>query len=256
MIQKLLIKISQILQTELAGLISQPDNQIVALPITETQPQSLPLIGIYPSKLEINQNFKQSSSSQPTLQQLHQEIDNSPPNLIYQLAQTPVKGSILCHLVIEKQQNLLQEDTDFNIDYQQRTISFKKKLAKVDRINLDYSFMSVCVIREFTQEFFVDIIDSNLENIEKFSSLISGIILTNNDELIADYNSHFQANPYQSNQIITNLTVSYIHFLNANYSNFTNPFKFQLKFQVKGQLNLSRTVRESILPIQTIKLYS
>jgi hypothetical protein len=255
-IQKLLINISQLLQTELAGLITQPDNQIVVLPLSETQPQSLPLIGIYPSKLEINQNFKQSSSSQPTLQQLHQEIDNPQPNLIYQLAQTPIKGSILCHLVIEKQQNLLQEDTDFNIDYQQRTISFKETLAKVDKIKLDYSFISVCIIREFIQEFFVDIIDSNLENIEKFSSLISGIILTNNDELIADYNSHFQANPYQSKQIIANSTISYIHFLNANYINLTNPLKFQLKLQVKGQLNLSRTVRESISPIQTIKLYS
>jgi hypothetical protein len=255
-IQKLLIKICELLQTELAGLITQPANQIVALPIPETPPQTLPLIGIYPGNLEINQNFKQSSSSQPTLQQIHQEIniDNPQPAVTYQLTQTPVKNSIICHLVIEKQKILLQEDTDFNIDDQQGTITFVKNLAKVNKILLDYSYMSVCIIREFSQDFLVDILDSNLKNIEKFSSLISGMILTNHDELIADYNFPSQVTQYQSNQILTVHSISHIDFINGSYSNFLSSYKLQLKFQTKGQIKVTKAVRDSVLPIQTIQI--
>lgn len=257
MIYNLLIKISQLLQTELAGLITQPAKHILALPITESQAESLPLIGIYPGNLEISQNFKHSNSSQPSLQELHQEIivDSPQPSVTYQLDKTPVKNTILCHLVIE-QQSLLQEDTDFSIDYQQGTITFNKEFSQGSKILLRYSFLGIAVMREFTQDFFIDIVDTNLANIEQFSSLASGAILTSSDELIVNYNFNSQITKYQTNQVITNHTISRISFINGTYTNLSATFKFQLKFQVIGQLNISRTVKESAIPIQTIQIYS
>ncbi len=92
MIQNLLITISELLQTELAGLLTQPANHIQALPFTDTKVESLPLICIYPSSLEISQNVKESGSSQPQLQELHQEIiiDHPQPAMTYQLDKIPV----------------------------------------------------------------------------------------------------------------------------------------------------------------------
>lgn len=256
MIQNLLITISELLQTELAGLLIQPAKHILALPITDIKAELLPLIGIYPSSLEISQNIKESSSSQPHLQEMHQEIiiDNSQPALTYQLDKTPVQGFTLCYLVIEQEQSILQENTDFRIDYQQATITFKKDLSKASKIILDYSFMSVQVIREFVQDFYIDILDNNLSNIEKYSSLISGIILTSNDELVTSYNVNSALTQYQTNQIVTTHLVSQIRLINGNYTNLFSPFKFQLKFQVIGQLTLSKTVRESVSPIQEIQI--
>jgi hypothetical protein len=255
-IQNLLINISELLQTELAELIPQPTNHILALPITDAKAESLPLIGIYPSSLEISQNVKESSSSQPRMQELHQEIiiDRLQPAITYQLDKTPVPGFTLCHLVIEQEESFLQENTDFIIDYQEATITLKKDLSKASKILIDYSFMSILVIREFIQDFFIDILDNHLANIEKYSSLILGIILTSNDELIKSYNLNSQFNQYQTNQIFTTHLISQIRLINGNYINLVSLFKFQLKFQVIGQLKLSKTVRESVSPIQTIQI--
>lgn len=256
MIQNLLITINKLLQTELAGLLSQPVNHILALPITDTKAESLPLISIYPSSLEISQNVKESSYSQPQLQELYQEIiiEHTQPAVTYQLDKTPVQGFTLCHLVIEQEQSILQEDTDFTIDYQQATITFKKDLSKASKILIEYSFMSILVIRDFIQDFFIDIFDNKLANIEQYSSLISGIILTSNDELIKSYNFNSQLTQYQTNQIVTTHLISQIRLINGNYTNLFSPFKFQLKFQVIGQLKLSKTVGESVSPIQKIQI--
>ncbi|MBD2355770.1 hypothetical protein H6G41_14265 [Tolypothrix sp. FACHB-123] len=256
MIQNLLLNISELLQTELAGFIPQPTNHILALPLTDTTDESLPLIGIYPSSLEISQNIKESSSNQPQLQELHQEIiiDLQQTGLTYQLDKTPVRGFTLCHLIFDQEQVLLEEDTDFTIDYQQATITLKKDLSKASKILIDYSFMSILVIREFIQEFFIDILDARLTNIEKFSSLILGILLTSNDELIKNYNFHNPVTQYQTNKIVTTHLISQIRLINGNYINLFSPFKFQLRLKVIGQLKLSKTVRESVSPIQEIQI--
>jgi hypothetical protein len=256
MIQNLLIAITDLLQTELAGLIDQPANHIVTFPITDANTESLPLIGIYPGSLEISQNFKDSSSSQPQLQELHQEIiiDHSQPAITYQLDKIPVEGFTLCHIVIRQEKSILQEDIDFNIDYQEGTITFKRDLSNVSKILIDYSFISILLIREFSQVFFIDIFDRELINIEKYSSLILGIILTGNEELIKNYNFNSQFKKYQTNQVLTTNLISQIRLIDGNYANLIAPFKFQLKFQVIGQLKFSKTVREPLSTIETVQI--
>ncbi len=114
--------------------------------------------------------------------------------------------------------------------------------------------MSIVVIRELIQDFFIDILDNNLATIEQYASLISGIILTFNDELIKNYNFNSQFIQYQTNQIVTTHLISQIRLINGNYANLFTPFKFQLKFQAIGQLKLSRTVRESVSAIEKIQI--
>ncbi|MBD2196754.1 MULTISPECIES: hypothetical protein [Calothrix] len=251
MIQNLLSKISELLQSELAGLITQTAKHILDIPISDKEAELLPLIAIYPGNLEISPKFKQSSSIHPSLQELHQEIilDNSPANCTYQLDKIPVEGFTLCHLMIDGEDNLLEENLDFFIDYQQATITLKTDLSRASKLLIDYSFMSILVIQEFMQEFFIDIWDDSLTNIDKYSSLIMGIILTNNDQLINDYNLNSQLTPYQTHHIFNTHQINQIRVMNGSYSSFSSPFKFQLKFQVIGQLRIRKTVSESGAPI-------
>ena len=108
-------------------------------------------------------------------------------------------------------------------------------------------------IREFQQEFFVDIYGGNLVNLEKLNSLILGIILINIDALIEDFNSN-NVTQYQSKQILTNHSLSHLQPLEANYTTLTIPFKLQSKFQVTGQLKSTKTISESLLPIEKIEI--
>ncbi len=77
MIQTLLSQISELLQTDLAGEAIIPAAHVVNLPIAKPEATSLPIISIYLNQLEINQQLKQSSLSQPRLPQTNQEITTS-----------------------------------------------------------------------------------------------------------------------------------------------------------------------------------
>jgi len=184
MIQTLLSQVSELLQIELAGEAIIPDDHVVSLPIAKPEATSLPIISIYPNQLEINQQLKQSSLSQPHLQQMRQEI---------------------------------------------------------------------IISREFTQQFCLDIWESDLTNLEKLASLSSALILTNTDALIKEFNIAGK-NKYQSGGVITTHLISHINWLNASYEFLENFARLQLLFQVIGQLQSAEFVEEGTVPIQTITL--
>ena len=219
MIQNLIQQITTLLQESFAGVISDPEQHIVASPATEPTAEELPLIALYPNKLEIRQDFQETSSSQPRPQELRQEIavNASNPAGPYSLAKTPLEQSTLCQIIFDKgtvteRQITLVENKDFDINYQNAAISFSFDLSEASSIILQYSFVGVFTIREFQQEFLVDIYDVNLADVEKWSSLVTGIILTNHDELLEHYNL-IEKTEYLANQFITTHTIDQIQIL-------------------------------------------
>ncbi|WP_424103246.1 hypothetical protein [Moorena producens] len=107
--------------------------------------------------------------------------------------------------------------------------------------------------REFKQEFFIDIYDADLTNLEKLASLTTGIILTNNKELIETYNLS-TANNYQAQQTATTHRISQITILEGSYDYLNNTPKLKLKWQVIGQVNFSKTITEFVAPIEEIEI--
>ncbi|AOX00806.1 hypothetical protein BJP34_16365 [Moorena producens PAL-8-15-08-1] len=107
--------------------------------------------------------------------------------------------------------------------------------------------------REFNQEFFIDIYDADLTNLEKLASLTTGIILTNNKELIETYNLS-TANNYQAKQTATTHSISQITILEGSYDYLNNTPKLKLKWQVIGQVNFSKTITEFVAPIEEIEI--
>lgn len=254
MIQTLLTQIIERLQTELGEHLTQPKTHIIAIPITEPKTETLPLISIYPGKLEINQTIRETTANQPCLQEQRQDITVSPnPPTSYKLTKTPLKDSTRCQIVINEQEKPLKESTDFTINYQQATITFKHNLSNVSKIQLQYSFLGILTVREFQQDFLIDICDQELTNIEKISSLAAGIIITNHDELIQYYN-FTQPTEYQTDKLTTIHTINQIHLLEGIYTTLTTPLKLQLRFNVIGQLKLTKTITEGVSPIKEIKI--
>lgn len=111
----------------------------------------------------------------------------------------------------------------------------------------------ITVLREFEQNFFINIYDTDLENIEKLASLILGIILTNSEDLIEQYNVTSTTH-YESQQTTTTHLINQINALEGNYKTLDNTqnLNFEFKLQVKGHLKLVRTVAGVPRPIEKI----
>ncbi|MEW6491436.1 MAG: hypothetical protein AB1589_02635 [Cyanobacteriota bacterium] len=246
----------------MAGVISQPTTQIVAVPIAQSTAPVLPGITVYPGKLEISQNLRESSSNQPRAQKLRQEIaiDSSNPAVSYQLEKPPIRESISCKFIIAEEEKLLKSGKDFTIDYEQSTITFaaRDELAKASKILLEYSsLVGVLTVREFQQEFFIHIYDSNPANLEKLISLVTGSILINQEPLIQNYNftepTQYQT---QNDGIITTHFLNKINFIEGNYNTLIDKFEFQIKFKTFGQLKVTKTVTEALDIIEKVNIVS
>ena len=141
MIQKLIHQIITLLRESLAGVMSDPEEHIMASPVTEPTTTALPLIALYLNKLEIRQDFQEKSSSQPRPQELRQEIavNSSNPAGPYSLGKTPLIKSTLCQIIFDKgtateRQVVLVENEDFNINYQNATIVYSFDLSEASSI--------------------------------------------------------------------------------------------------------------------------
>lgn len=256
MIQRLIQNLITLLRGSFAGVIANPQNQIVTGPITT--PTVLPTIAIYADKLAISQNFKEASSSQPRPQEFRQEIavNTAAPAGPYTLAKTPLEKSTLCKIIFDKgslqeRQTLLVENKDFSIDYQNATILFAYDLSKASHILLKYSFAGVFTMREFQQDFLVDIFDDDMGKVEKWASLTTGMILTSHDEQLEQYNLANKTE-YVANQFLTTHTLDRIHLLEGVPSSAGANFKLQLKFRAAGQLKLVKEITSGFGLIEKI----
>ncbi len=117
----------------------------------------------------------------------------------------------------------------------------------------DENRQEIIAVREFTQDFFIEIYDENLSNIEKISSLLIGAILTDSENLIQQYNVATTTN-YQSQQTTTSHLINKVNILEGNYKTSEDTLSFEIKLQVKGRLNLLRNIAGTVQPIKTITI--
>src|SRR5262245_43414278 len=104
MIHKLLDRIIQILRQELAGALPNPAAHIVLGPVTDPAASALPIMALTPGALEMPAGTRDMSSSQSRPQPVRQEITVNPasPQGPYTLAQTPLRTSVICKLILDK----------------------------------------------------------------------------------------------------------------------------------------------------------
>lgn len=257
MIQNLIEQIINLLRESFVGVIADPENQIVAGPVTE--PVGIgPTIAIYPANLEMSQNFKETNSSQPRPQEFRQEIavNESTPQGPYSLAKTPLQRSTLCKVIFDQgilteRKIMLVEDKDFTINYQGATILFSYDLAEASSVRLKYSFVGVFTVREFQQEFLADIYDDDKAAVEKWASLTTAMILTSHDELVEGYNL-IARTEYVANRFTTSHTIGQIQVLEGVLGRSDSTFSLQLKYNVAGQVKLTKEIVDGFGLIERI----
>jgi len=258
MIQKLILKLIELLETTLADKLPNPSQHIQTAggsPAIDT----LPLITLFPGDFTVVTQPGDGPMAEPTPQELRQKLAVSPtsPAGPYLLTKTPLLRSVRCKVFFEEgnlseRQVWLQEPQDFTIDYATRQCSFSYDLTDADSILFIYSFVSVATLRGFIQDLFIDIAATSLGEMEQLASLIAGTILTHQSALITACNqdpSHITV--YDSGGVSTQHQLSQIQFLEGKLEVAASS-KTQLRFSVAGQIRATREITEGFGLIEKI----
>ena len=258
MIQNLLNEVISQIQTGLTGTdFSDPNANVLAGPIVSPAQNSRPRVAVYFDVLSINQKASEMSSSEPRPQPIEERLSANEvtPQGPYPLAKTPLQGSVLAILIFNEgelgeRQQLLVKNKDYTIDYNEQEISFTVDMEAVSTIVLKYSFVGVFSIREFKQDFLVDVYESDLAKAEEWAAIASSIIFTNHNELLKAAN---EADPYIANQYVSTSTVTEIVLISGETIIPQGDAYFQLRFRVKGQLKSTRAIEGGFGIIEKIK---
>lgn len=258
MIQRLIQNIITLLREGFAGLIAAPETHIVTGPVAEPRVDALPVISIYPDKLEISKVAGELGSSQPRPQEFRQEIqvNAADPAGPYSLVKTPLLKSAICRVIFDRgalteRQIMLVEDKDFTIDYQNGAILFTRDVSGAGLILLKYSFVGIFTVCEFQQGFLADIYDGTGAEVEKLASLVTAMILTNHDQLIERYN-FTDKTEYLAGQFLSTHALAQIQVIEGVHGRSDSAFKLQLRFKAAGQMTLTKEITEGFGLIEKI----
>jgi hypothetical protein len=257
MIEQLIQQIATLLRQGFAGIIPSPEGRIVAKELTElTEP--LPVIAVYPGKLIWSQSLIETSTSRPRPEEFRQEIavEAANPQGPYPLVKTPLRGSARGQIlfdpgaVTERRMTAI-ENKEFTIDYQNPAITFNVDLTEASKVRLIYSFVGVFTIKEFEQNFLIDIYEADPKLLEQWTSLVTGMILTSHDDLIEQYNLSAKTE-YVANQFITRHTLGRIHVLEGIPGRQESALKMQLISNAIGQVTVIKEIVDGFGLIEKI----
>ena len=258
MIHKLLDRIVQVLRQELAGMLPSPAAQIVLGPVANPAPSTLPLIALTLGALDMPAGARDVSSSQPRPQPFTQEIAVNPasPQGPYTLAQTPLRTSVICKLILDKdtldeRQVLLIEGGDYTIDYQNAQISFSADVSDASSIVLRYAYAGVFTVQNFRQDFVIEVYDATHALTEKWLALALAAILTYYDELLEHYNMTDKT-LYSAGVLGSAHQLTQMQPLGCTLAESTS-IRWQMTFKVSGQLTLTRATADGFSLIEKIR---
>jgi hypothetical protein len=257
MIQKLILKMIDLLVETLAGEIPNPAQHIKANDPANSL--DIPLIVLTPGRFKVIAQPGEITTTTPQPEEIRQKfaVNQITPSGLYLLTKTPLQGSVRCKVflnegTVSERQIWLQEKQDFTINYATKQCSFIYNLSSADSFLLIYSFVNVSILRGFTQELSVDIYASNSSDVEKLVSLMIGTIIVNHDALIIGYNQDpLYTTIYNAGSVGTYHQLSQIQFLEGTPEQIP-ALKTSLNFLVSGQIRATREITEGFGLIEKI----
>lgn len=112
-------------------------------------------------------------------------------------------------------------------------------------------------IREFQQEFWIDIYDQDFAAVERLCSLITGILLNSHDALIDQYNdpadSH-KKTEYQTGKFVTTHSLNHFRLLTGTQLRLQTGVGMQLKLTAIAQMKATKAMTAGAVPIQKVRV--
>jgi hypothetical protein len=124
-----------------------------------------------------------------------------------------------------------------------------------DRGTIAPNSTQLVMVREFQQEFFVEIYDQSIAQLESWTSLIVGILFASHDILLQTYNQGQQTLPkteYTAAPFHTLHTLNQIQLLEGLPITTETVLGLQLRGSAIGQITITRILPEGTTPITSI----
>lgn len=260
MIYRLLEKMSQLCREGFNGLV---DNNDVHLgPINPPSGNAnLPAIALHSGQLIFHPNFTKMDSNEVTPQEVYQNlaINNNTPRGPYTFNPIPLPNSLEFSVVYNQgesneRRQLLSEGTELLIpeNYETFAIAEMVDMTGASRFQLRYSLAGKVALREFEQEFYIDLYHSQFSEIENMAALASSIILTERSQLLHAFN-HPDNDAYIQNNYHSSPRLNSLLLLKGSPEYGSNTKHFRLSFQVKGQVRFIHSIEEGIYYIEKVQ---
>ena len=247
MIQGLISDIVAVLRTAYAGAFSgpgdSPEDHIVIGP-DSPNPSDLPYIAVYQGMMEVGTQFRDTISSEVRPQDIKESftISGPSPPSTFSLSQTPLEGTAFCQLIysvgtVNERKRTLVLNTDYSVNTAAPEINLNIDISDADRVVVTYSYAGVFTLRDFRQEFTIDVYHNSSSEIEEWAAITTTIILTHHNELLEDFNS----TQYSMSQFVSQHSASQLIWLSGIPDHSSSPLKYTLTFQVAGQIKAIKT---------------
>jgi hypothetical protein len=248
MVHKLLEIIKTVLGDEL------PNNEIADARIKVEHPIGVeiadtPLVALYLGMVRINQESADTVSSAVRPQERKDRflVNVNAPQGPFNLSKTPMEDSLTCQVVFKENElgetrRMMMEHKDFTIDYINRRLTFSTSTIGASSVLVTYVFPGIFTVREFHQDFFIDVFDNPIPHLERLSSVINAMVLTNHDSILEEFNvlnkTQHSIGNYQSEH-----TLRSIRFLEMTpLDSLDSPSVWSLKYEVSGMLKVTKEI--------------
>ncbi len=259
MVQGLVERLVTVLRQAFAAEITGIDDHVVAGPAPVPAAGDLPLIALSPGELELESRVRDESTSQPRPREMRETIatGKTHPEGPYPLARTPLAGSLRCRAVfapgeLTERSVTLVEDRGFTVDPAGPSITFTADVAGSGEIRLVYSFVGVFTVRELRQELLADVHDKKASTVERLSSLVAGIVLTEHDEIL-DHVNRVKSVTYTADRYTTAHTFDRLTLVDGPAVEVSGGVVHQrLRFRATGRLEATRALADGFGLIERV----
>ena len=260
MIQQLLVFIQDMLLNGFSGQIEEENIRLT--PIDQGQvPTDGPAIGLYIEKLTYNTGYQDADMGEPRPEEVEDSINVVDGDNSYSLTRIPLTGYVTIQLFYnfgEPTQRRLQlkENIHYRVNYENGQVDFGEfDLTGVDLFIARYAIPGVFNLKEFQQEFSMEIYTPEVEDLERVASLAVSIITTQQAALLDQYNTT-SPTTYQTvgpaPTYSSTHTISSIRLKSGEPDYSTSTPSIQLRFSVIGSIRYSRTIGDTFGIIERI----
>lgn len=262
MIQNLINAARQLLNTELNGT----GLNVLEGPILNPAANQLPLVALSFGRFESTAQFGDDPPGEMRTRETKEIFVVDPSNRSgpYQLAQSPLEGTLSCRLIWNQAGDPLEgkkirlypvqgDNPSFILRASEREIeiSYTPAIVGAPRLEVEYAFAAVYAIREFQQILKLDCYAATGSIAEQWAALVSAVLINNNAALLKTANS--SNNLHSAGNYATQHLINTAVLQEGNLNKVsTDLHHYQLLFQISGQLVLSRTMSGGAETIQKI----
>lgn len=175
----------------------------------------------------------------------------------YELDLTSISERLSCKVVYPLSGDEIEEQefhygTDFSKNENNELI-FNKSLTGASLFYVDYEVSGTSTSSNFSQEIYLDIYDDDPMTTDKYGSIATSVLITNQVELLDRFNT-LKSAEYGGTRFKSLHRIAALHWCSAIPQNGENNLRLTLQFQIEGHIQHIRIMNEEIATIKEVPI--